>query len=121
MALAAGVLTAPAVVGTASIIMKPTSGPPATKVSVSGSGSVSARPWPWASVPPRRPRRQPRPRGRSARRSRCPNGLCRAQLPPDLARLVRGHWSIEAQHHTRDVTFGEDTATSRTGSGPAAW
>jgi predicted transposase YbfD/YdcC len=37
----------------------------------------------------------------------------------DLARLLRGQWSIEAHHHVRDVTFGEDTATSRTGSGPA--
>jgi predicted transposase YbfD/YdcC len=37
----------------------------------------------------------------------------------DLARLVREHWSIEAHHHVRDVTFREDTATSRTGSGPA--
>jgi predicted transposase YbfD/YdcC len=37
----------------------------------------------------------------------------------DLARLVREHWSIEAHHHVRDVTFGEDTATSRTGNGPA--
>ena len=48
-----------------------------------------------------------RPRGRSARRLRYPNGL------------ARGHWSIEAHHHVRDVTFGEDTATSRAGSGPA--
>jgi predicted transposase YbfD/YdcC len=38
---------------------------------------------------------------------------------PDLARLVREHWSIEAHHHIRDTTFSEDTATSRTGSGPA--
>ena len=37
----------------------------------------------------------------------------------DLARLVREHWSIEAHHHVRDVTFTEDTATSRTGNGPA--
>jgi predicted transposase YbfD/YdcC len=37
----------------------------------------------------------------------------------DLARLIREHWSIEAHHHVRDVTFNEDTATSRTGSGPA--
>ena len=37
----------------------------------------------------------------------------------DLARLVREHWSIEAHHHIRDTTFGEDTATSRTGGGPA--
>jgi len=37
----------------------------------------------------------------------------------DLARLVREHWSIEAHHHVRDVSFGEDASTSRTGSGPA--
>jgi predicted transposase YbfD/YdcC len=37
----------------------------------------------------------------------------------DLARLVREHWSIEAHHHVRDVSFGEDAATNRTGSGPA--
>jgi predicted transposase YbfD/YdcC len=37
----------------------------------------------------------------------------------DLARLVREHWSIEAHHHIRDVTFGEDASASRTGSGPA--
>jgi len=37
----------------------------------------------------------------------------------DLARLVREHWSIEAHHHIRDVTFGEDASSSRTGSGPA--
>jgi predicted transposase YbfD/YdcC len=37
----------------------------------------------------------------------------------DLARLVREHWSVEAHHHVRDVTFREDTAASRTGSGPA--
>ena len=36
----------------------------------------------------------------------------------DLGRLVREHWSIEAHHHVRDVSFGEDSATSRTGSGP---
>ncbi len=37
----------------------------------------------------------------------------------DLARLVREQWSIEAHHHVRDLTFREDAATSRTGSGPA--
>jgi predicted transposase YbfD/YdcC len=36
----------------------------------------------------------------------------------DLARLVREHWSIEAHHHVRDVSFGEDGSTSRTGRGP---
>ena len=37
----------------------------------------------------------------------------------DLARMVRGQWSIEAHHHVRDLTFREDAAASRTGSGPA--
>ena len=37
----------------------------------------------------------------------------------DLARLVREQWSIEAHHHIRDLTFSEDAAASRTGSGPA--
>ena len=36
----------------------------------------------------------------------------------DLARLVREHWTIEAHHHIRDVTFSEDAAASRTGYGP---
>jgi predicted transposase YbfD/YdcC len=36
----------------------------------------------------------------------------------DLGRLVREHWSIEAHHHVRDVTFGEDGSASRTGHGP---
>ena len=37
----------------------------------------------------------------------------------DLARLAREHWTIEAHHHIRDVSFGEDSSASRTGSGPA--
>ena len=46
-------------------------------------------------------------------------GLTSAQATAaDLARLVREHWSIEAHHHIRDVTFTEDTAASRTGNGP---
>jgi predicted transposase YbfD/YdcC len=36
-----------------------------------------------------------------------------------LARLAREHQTIEAHHHIRDVTFGEDNSASRTGSGPA--
>jgi predicted transposase YbfD/YdcC len=36
----------------------------------------------------------------------------------DLARLAREHWSVEVQHHTRDVSFSEDHATSRTRNGP---
>src|SRR4051812_20949945 len=36
----------------------------------------------------------------------------------DLARLAREPWTIEAQHHVRDVSFGEDHSASRTGNGP---
>ena len=38
--------------------------------------------------------------------------------PEDLARLVREHWSVEIEHHIRDVSFAEDASTSRTGHGP---
>jgi predicted transposase YbfD/YdcC len=38
----------------------------------------------------------------------------------NLARPVREHWSIEAHHHIRDLTSGEDTAAGRTGSGPVS-
>jgi len=37
----------------------------------------------------------------------------------DLARLAREHWTIEAHHYIRDVSFGEDSSASRTGRGPA--
>jgi predicted transposase YbfD/YdcC len=36
----------------------------------------------------------------------------------DMARVIREHWSLEAHHHVRDVTFGEDASASRTGRGP---
>jgi len=35
-----------------------------------------------------------------------------------LLRLIRGHWSIEAKHLIRDVTFGEDRSRVRTGQAP---
>ena len=38
--------------------------------------------------------------------------------PADLARWIRGHWRIEALHHIRDVTYGEDASQTRTGNGP---
>jgi predicted transposase YbfD/YdcC len=39
--------------------------------------------------------------------------------PDQLAQWIRGHWKIENQlHWVRDVTFGEDASTARTGTGP---
>jgi predicted transposase YbfD/YdcC len=38
--------------------------------------------------------------------------------PAQLAAWIRGHWGIEALHHIRDVTYGEDTSQIRTGNGP---
>lgn len=40
--------------------------------------------------------------------------------PAELARLIRGHWSIEALHHVRDATFAEDASQLRTGNAPRA-
>jgi predicted transposase YbfD/YdcC len=33
---------------------------------------------------------------------------------PQLNVLARGHWQVEALHHVRDVTFGEDASHART-------
>jgi hypothetical protein len=30
----------------------------------------------------------------------------------------RGHWGLESTHYVRDVTFGEDASTVRTGHAP---
>jgi len=38
--------------------------------------------------------------------------------PAALATLIRDHWGVEVHHHIRDISFGEDHATSRTGHGP---
>jgi hypothetical protein len=38
--------------------------------------------------------------------------------PAQLSAWIRGHWSIEALHHVRDVMFAEDASQIRTGSGP---
>ncbi len=40
--------------------------------------------------------------------------------PAQLARLVRGHWTIEALHYIRDTTFAEDASQVRTGNTPRA-
>jgi predicted transposase YbfD/YdcC len=38
--------------------------------------------------------------------------------PAQLAAWIRGHWGIEALHHIRDVSYGEDASQIRTGNGP---
>jgi predicted transposase YbfD/YdcC len=35
-----------------------------------------------------------------------------------LAGWIRGHWQIEALHHIRDTTYGEDASQTRAGNGP---
>jgi predicted transposase YbfD/YdcC len=39
--------------------------------------------------------------------------------PARLAAWIRAHWTIEALHHIRDVTYREDASQIRTGNGPA--
>jgi Transposase DDE domain len=38
--------------------------------------------------------------------------------PAQIAAWIRGHWAIEAVHHIRDVTYGEDASQIRTSNGP---
>jgi predicted transposase YbfD/YdcC len=38
--------------------------------------------------------------------------------PAQVAGWIRGHWGIEALHHIRDVTYGQDASQIRTGHGP---
>ncbi|WP_267882757.1 ISAs1 family transposase, partial [Streptomyces sp. NRRL S-813] len=40
--------------------------------------------------------------------------------PAELATAIRGHWTVEALHHVRDVTFAEDASTVHTGTAPRA-
>jgi predicted transposase YbfD/YdcC len=40
--------------------------------------------------------------------------------PAMIAKLLRGHWSIEVLHHIRDTTYAEDASQVRTGSTPRA-
>ncbi|MFC9537804.1 ISAs1 family transposase [Streptomyces sp. NPDC056975] len=41
--------------------------------------------------------------------------------PSQLAELIENHWSVEALHHVRDVTYGEDASRIRTGTARAPW
>jgi hypothetical protein len=44
-------------------------------------------------------------------------GLSGSRASPEhLADYIRGHWSIEALHHIRDVTYAEDPSQVRTGN-----
>ncbi|MFD9286607.1 hypothetical protein ACFWD7_57760, partial [Streptomyces mirabilis] len=36
------------------------------------------------------------------------------------AKLIKGHWAVEALHHIRDTTFAEDASQLRTGNAPRA-
>jgi predicted transposase YbfD/YdcC len=41
-----------------------------------------------------------------------------AASPADLLALIRGHWRVEGLHWLRDVIWGEDASTLRTGNAP---
>ena len=41
-----------------------------------------------------------------------------AASPQAIGQLARSHWGIEAVHHIRDTTFGEDASKIRTAHGP---
>ncbi|WP_162625114.1 hypothetical protein [Streptomyces cadmiisoli] len=42
----------------------------------------------------------------------------RAASPQTIGQLASAQWGIEALHHVRDTTFGEDASKIRTGHGP---
>ena len=59
------------------------------------------------------------PKRWSAETSYAVTSLAASQADPaQLAGWIRGHWGIEALHHIRDVTYGEDASQIRTGHGP---
>ncbi|MFF7987561.1 hypothetical protein ACFZDK_52360 [Streptomyces sp. NPDC007901] len=45
-----------------------------------------------------------------------PDDAC--SLTQAIGQHTRAQWGIEAVHHVRDTTFGEDASTIRTGHGP---
>ncbi|GGW72185.1 ISAs1 family transposase [Streptomyces xantholiticus] len=40
--------------------------------------------------------------------------------PAQLAKLIKGHWQVQALHHVRGTTFAEDASQLRTGNAPRA-
>jgi hypothetical protein len=94
-----------------------------------GSRRCSSRwTWPGASSPPTRctpsATRQVRPldggRWRTVTVYAITSLDAHQATPAQLAAWIRGHWQIEALHHLRDVSYGEDASQIRTGSGPQA-
>ncbi|MCX5317922.1 ISAs1 family transposase [Streptomyces sp. NBC_00154] len=61
---------------------------------------------------------------RATRKAQTKTVYAITSLPPEqadparLAELVQDHWSVEALHHVRDVTYGEDASRIRTGTAP---
>jgi predicted transposase YbfD/YdcC len=85
----------------------------------------SARARPAAKITGRAIQVTRRTRRLSGRKWRAETSYAITSLPPaqaspaQLAEWIRGHWKIENQlHWVRDVTFGEDLSTARTGTGP---
>ena len=74
-------------------------------------GHARHPPGPAAAQPPLA-HRDRRARGRQPHR--------RQPSPARLADWIRGHWAIQALHHIRDTTFGEDACQVRTGTAPRA-
>lgn len=69
----------------------------------------------------RRPLRGGTGRRWSTQTSYAVTSLAASQATPaQLAQWARGHWGIEALHHIRDLTYGEDASQIRTGNGPQA-
>jgi predicted transposase YbfD/YdcC len=81
---------------------------------------------PWPAVPARGPgaRLKRRRTDRTTGKTTIKTIYAVTSLTPDhadparLAALIRGHWSIEALHHIRDVTPREDASQVRTGHAP---
>ena len=76
------------------------------------------RPGHPGQTPPHRPRAPARP---PSSPSTYHQPATRPDHPCPARRLIRGHWSIEALHHIRDVTYREDASKVRTGTDPASW